>query len=279
VGRPARARGKRRAAEATHRKQGLLLDIRTVLDYPTLLIAKALAAMDATARILNLLDRWRHLPDYQLERRADIFFATYLVDFLADRQGVQVNPLLVPEFPVHIGTIYPHIPSNKSFKIDYVAFASDLSRAWFVELKTDSSSRRDKQNAYLEAAQQAGLPALLDGLLQIVAATEAKHKYCCLLRLLEQLTLVELPPDLNDALQSRHWASAVNGCLPRVKNVAPAIPVEVLFLQPVSNAPEEIGFVELADWLDGREAVADRFAASLRDWATVKAGQLTTGWS
>ena len=231
--------------------------------------------MESTTRILDLLDQWRHLPDYQLERRADIFFATYLVDFLADRQGVEVDSLLVPEFPVHIGTIYPHIPINNSFKIDYVAFASDRSKAWFVELKTDSSSRRDKQNAYLEAAQNAGIPALIDGLLQIVSATKAKHKYCCLLRLLERLSLVDLPSDLDDALASRHWDSAVNACLPSVKNVCPVIPVEVFFLQPVSTGPMEIGFEELASWLDGRDAVANRFAVSLRDWATVKAGQLT----
>ena len=231
--------------------------------------------MDATAKILDLLDQWRHLPDYQLERRADIFFATYLVDFLADREGVDVEPLLVPEFPVHIATIYPHIPINQSFKIDYVAFASDRSKAWFVELKTDSSSRRDKQNAYLKAAESAGMPALIDGLLKIVAATKAKHKYCCLLRLLERLSAVELPNDLDEALASRHWDSAVNACLPKVKNVCPPLPVDVLFLQPVSNGPMEIGFEELASWLDGRDAVADRFSASLRDWASVKAGHLT----
>ena len=234
--------------------------------------------MHATARILDLLDQWRHLPDYQLERRADIFFATYLVDFLADREGVEVEPFLVPEFPVHIGTIYPHIPINKSFKIDYVAFASDRSKAWFVELKTDSSSRRDKQNAYLKAAQNAGMPALINGLLQIAAATKAKHKYCCLLRLLERLLLVELPTDLDDALASKHWDSAVNACLPAVKNICPPLPVNVLFLQPVSNGPTEIGFDELASWLDGRDAVADRFALSLRNWASVKAGQLTHIW-
>lgn len=235
--------------------------------------------MDTVPRILDLLDEWRHLPDYQLERRADIFFAIHLAAFLGDRYGITVNPLLVPEFPVHIGTIYPHIPTNKSFKIDYVVFAEDLSRAWFVELKTDSSSRRDKQNAYLDAAQQVGLPALIDGILQIVAATKAKHKYCCLLRLLECLSLVELPDNLNEALKSHHWASAIDACLPHVVNTSPPIPLEVLFLQPVSTGPEEIGFSELADWLDKRDRTAQRFAKSLREWATVTAGRLTIGGS
>ncbi len=212
------------------------------------------------------------MPDYQLERRADIFFALHLPAFLSDREGFKVNPLMVPEFPVRIGTIYPHIPINKSFKIDYVAFAEDLSRAWFVELKTDASSRRDKQNAYLQAAQHVRVPALIDGVLKIVAATAAKHKYCCLLRLLERLSLVELPAELEGALQSSRWASAVDVCLPKVVITSPAMPVEVLFLQPVSTHPSEIGFDEFADWLEGRGEAAERFAASLREWATVKAG-------
>ena len=33
-------------------------------------------------RIFDLLDGWRHLPAYQLERRADIFFGLFLPDVL-----------------------------------------------------------------------------------------------------------------------------------------------------------------------------------------------------
>lgn len=31
-----------------------------------------------TERLFDLLDDWRNLPSYQLERRADIFFALHL---------------------------------------------------------------------------------------------------------------------------------------------------------------------------------------------------------
>jgi hypothetical protein len=30
------------------------------------------------SKLFHLLDNWRNLPSYQLERRADIFFALYL---------------------------------------------------------------------------------------------------------------------------------------------------------------------------------------------------------
>ena len=51
-------------------------------------------------RALGLLDTWRHLPAYQLERRADIFFALFLPDVLEEKFGVPISPVLIPEFPV-----------------------------------------------------------------------------------------------------------------------------------------------------------------------------------
>jgi len=32
--------------------------------------------------LFNRMDAWRHFPNYQLERRADIFFALYLPEVL-----------------------------------------------------------------------------------------------------------------------------------------------------------------------------------------------------
>ena len=46
--------------------------------------------------IFELLDKWRHLPDYQLERRADIYFAMFLPDVLEARYGPCE---IIPEFP------------------------------------------------------------------------------------------------------------------------------------------------------------------------------------
>ena len=39
--------------------------------------------MDRLEALFRNLDRWRHLPNYELERRADIFFSIYLVDLIA----------------------------------------------------------------------------------------------------------------------------------------------------------------------------------------------------
>ena len=108
--------------------------------------------------LFNRMDAWRHLPNYQLERRADIFFALYLPEVLEAKLRFAVGPELAPEFPVRIGTIYPNIPIDKSYKIDYVALSAAADKAVLVELKTEGLSRRPEQDKYLLAAQKVGLP-------------------------------------------------------------------------------------------------------------------------
>lgn len=230
--------------------------------------------MTTLSHVFDLMDQWRHLPDYQLERRADIFFAAYLPAFLSERSGNMVHPQLIPEFPVRIGTIYPHIPINKSNKIDYVAIAKDVSQCWLVELKTDIGSRRQKQDAYLKAAVKIGMPALIQGIVQIVEATQHKHKYCCLLRLLKQLQWIKLPDTLEAALQSRHWDSAVNNCLKDVTVTVPDMPMHILYIQPHTTQTDEVGFEELAEWLKKiGDETATRFAKSLKTWAQYQPGR------
>ena len=114
---------------------------------------------------------------------------------------------------------------------------------------------------------------MLDGLLQIVCASQHKRKYCCLLKLLRDHRLLELPPHLDDALASRRFASAVNACLPHVKIIAPDVSLHVIYLEPKTSRPEDIGFGELARWLQQQpDALAGRFAASLQTWASVLPG-------
>ena len=55
--------------------------------------------MHAIDPVFDLLDRWRHLPAYQLERRADVYFALYLPEVLEAVTGTPIDPRLVPELP------------------------------------------------------------------------------------------------------------------------------------------------------------------------------------
>jgi hypothetical protein len=52
-------------------------------------------------------------------------------------------------------------------EIDYLALSGDGLTPVLVELKTDVASRRAVQDEYLLAAQAAGLPVLLEGVLDL----------------------------------------------------------------------------------------------------------------
>jgi len=130
--------------------------------------------------IFDNMDAWRHLPAYQLERRADIFFSIYLPDLLFNKFCVKIEGV-IPEFPIRIGTIHPKLDINKSFKVDYLAKVKESNTIMFVELKTDQGFRRDKQDWYLERAKQVGLVELLEGVRKIFTATNSKKKYKYLL--------------------------------------------------------------------------------------------------
>jgi hypothetical protein len=135
--------------------------------------------------LFNLLDRWRLFPAYQLERRADIYFALYLPQVLEDELGKQSILKIIPEFPVRIGTIYPKTPINRSFKIDYLVVATE--KIYLIELKTDNYSRRKKQDEYLEKSAEVNISELLNGLIQIFKATNSKNKYYRLLKEFEEI--------------------------------------------------------------------------------------------
>ena len=80
-------------------------------DWQALTVASAtggcLLGIDMThpevASIFGLLDKWRNLPPYRIERRADIFFALLLPDVLnrhLSAPGIAIDPRVIPEFPL-----------------------------------------------------------------------------------------------------------------------------------------------------------------------------------
>jgi hypothetical protein len=59
--------------------------------------------MTSVDTVFDHMDRWRHLPAYQLERRADIFFSVYLAEVVQEVTGVPVSPSMIPELPLKRG--------------------------------------------------------------------------------------------------------------------------------------------------------------------------------
>jgi len=199
--------------------------------------------------LFNQLDHWHTFPNYQLERRADIFFAIHLPEILKRLRGIDVE-LIIPEFPVRIGTIYPAIETDKSYKIDYVVKVKNEARVVFIELKTDSGSRRDAQDAYLDASKAVGFRALLEGLGKIYRATTYKKKYRALIADLVNVGLVTFEKNCVT--------------VPSVEYES-----EVLYIQPRCRDGESgIGFDEIAEVLSTSvDPITIRFCQSLRLWA------------
>ncbi len=224
-------------------------------------------------KLFERMDEWRHLPSYQLERRADLFFSLYLSAALEKKFEKKFCEDLIPEFPVHVGTIYPDTPINRSFKIDYLALSSDGKLAAFVELKTDGKSRRLGQDRYLALSQQAGLEKLLAGLIQIFQATNSKRKYFHLLEHVERLGLIAIPEELRRIMSGQSLRGA--------KAAADAIAIEstvtecsVVYLQPSGEGKQVISFEEFRSTvLEHDDPGSRRFAQSLSEWSQVLAGR------
>lgn len=206
-------------------------------------------------QLFELLDKWRHFPNYQLERRVDIFFALYLSEIL-EIKNIRNITTIIPEFPVRIGEISKHTELNKSYKIDYVVI-HDCNKVLFVELKTDPKSRRKKQDDYLKSSKNIGFQKILNGLLKIYSATSSKMKYQALL---DELVICDV--------LSKY--SAQQYSVPER-----AYDEEIIFIQPTNESCDKnvITFHEIAHRLEGNGQTAKRFAESLIQWAEIKAGE------
>jgi len=224
--------------------------------------------------IFDRMDTWRHLPHYQLERRVDILFSLYIPEALESKLGFPVLNTLIPEFPVRIGTICPGITGDKSYKIDYLALSTSRVQPLFVELKTDQLSRSIDQDKYLRASRRVGLPRLLEGLLDIFRATTAKRKYFALLLHLQQMGLVEIPNALVE-IMSRPRLQGASEASKKVRILADGMESpRIVYIQPRGDHPrEEISFHKFAAVVQRHsDPVAQRFAQSLHEWASVQTG-------
>lgn len=222
---------------------------------------------DALHEVFALLDRWRHFPNYQLERRADIFFAVYLRSVLAHKVGVALHETIIPEFPLKRDLIWPDRPTSQSVKVDYVLFAEDLSRVFFAELKTDGNSRNDKQDHYLERASEIGFRTILGGVRDIVLATTSHQKYHHLVAALADLDFLSVPDDLQDHLYP-HPRPGLTKRLRQIE-VADANPtIEVWYVQPAGTEGDRcIDFATFASHVEKSEdPFSQLFAEHLRRW-------------
>lgn len=223
-------------------------------------------------RVFQNLDRWRHLPAYQLERRADIFFSLYLKDVVEDFLETPLEDAIIPELPLKRDIIWPESASNQSVKVDYALFSQDREVVYFVELKTDAGSRRDNQDHYLERAAELGFAPFVEGIRDILQYTTAHQKYHHLARMLGELGFLALPEELEDLIYPRPQRGLTK-MLEQITVTDLRPRIEVIYLQPEQTPGNRcIDFGLFASHVEKHEDDLSRlFAAYLRRW-TLPAG-------
>ena len=225
------------------------------------------ADMSQLEAVFANLDRWRHLPNYQLERRADIFFSVFLKGLMEEVTGVVLDDVIIPELPIKRDIVIPNPPMNRSFKLDYLLTARDRSRAYFVELKTDGASRNENQDWYLREARRLGIRAVMGGVCALMRRTEQPEKYHHLASSLARLGYVTMPTDLGEFLHPKRKAGLTERlAMVAVTDLDP--PVEVLYVQPTPRGDEAcVDFARFAEFVERHDDPLSRvFATHLRKW-------------
>ena len=232
--------------------------------------------MNIVTEVFERLDKWRNLPKYALERRADIFFAVYLKTALETKYETRLNEVIIPEFPIRKATIYPNIQGNSSVNVDYLAFSHDTKTVFLVELKTDIGSRRDVQDDYLEAAASIRFSEIVLGLVKIFQTTAKRRKYFHLFKMLEDAGVVELPNQLQAKISSQN-IRGVKALIGEVKIIAEMKESKVVYLQPTGEGKNVITFNEFGSYIEGfDDPFTQRFVESLKIWSETEAGDFET---
>lgn len=203
----------------------------------------------SSEQIFDRLEDWIQLPNYRAEPRVDIYIALLLPELLRKRYNQPVQTI-IPELPLRIGSL-DKSSSHKSFKVDFYVRLQDGTNL-FVEVKTDSRSRRKEQDEYLRQAVQVGMNSILDGIIKIYRATTYKKKYEHLLEKLIDTGLIQQDGD-NFSVTNDHD------------------PIITIFIQPQKSDNDDfsvIDFNELSEIaLSQDDPMMRRFSASLQRWA------------
>ena len=223
--------------------------------------------------LLCLLNKWRHFPAFPLEPRSETLFALFLPTVLRECKsvGVKVKPQIIPQFPLR------HDKSNQSDKVDFFALSEDGSRAFFIELKTDVSSRRRSQDDYLSNALNNTMCSILYDYSEISKSKNDKHarqKYFHMSYALSELGLFKLEDDLEETIYADHSGGVYDLIDATVMLASPTL--EVVYVQPRKSEEDKcdggrihyIYFDEFADCVENQGELGALFASNLRDWKT-----------
>ena len=221
------------------------------------------------------LDKWRHFPAFPLEARSEVFFALFLPTVLEHHFNVRIKPQVIPQFPLKQDSGDEGKDYNLSDKVDFFALSEDASKGFFVELKTDVSSRRDDQDKYLEDALDKCMPCILHDFKEMSKSRNdkrARQKYFHMTHALSELGLIRLA----DGLEERMYAAHSQGVYELIDDICilKSPKLEVVYVQPYESDKDKCGdkkfhyiyFKEFADIVESQGDMGGLFAGYLRKW-------------
>ena len=196
--------------------------------------------MKSIELVFDLLDEWREFPSYQLERRADIYFALLLPDIMKDFSEDCKNIKhrdIIPEFPLKNENSDDYRP----LRVDYVVFGSMF--VYLIELKTSTKSKRPTQDDNMKKAEAKGLAKVIEET-KVISQKSRSGKYKYFDKRLAELTD-------NDPMMSRT--------------------IKIVYIQPKKPEKSEniISFDDIIQTINKRKNNGDleiRFRESLAKW-------------
>lgn len=137
--------------------------------------------------IFNILIENKKFPNYQAERRIDIFINYFLEKILREYLGKSIE-YVCPEFPIK------KEGSNLSTKLDYLCKSED--EIIFVELKTDASSLKAEQAEIYLNCNWAKCKSDLQEIIKSVKNKTHLEKYNTLNTVINKINVSNENPDL-----------------------------------------------------------------------------------
>ena len=170
-------------------------------------------------KIFSLLNDWRKLPNYQLERRIDIFFGLFLEEILEllPLEKSQ-ETLIIPEFPINKRLLNKQNTYHRSIKVDYFIKSND--KIFLLELKTANNSILENQINKMLKAKELGIENLLNGIIEIYKSTKSKEKYKYLLnKLADNDLLTRIQEDYSVKIKQTEYPIEIIYIVPNKKYV------------------------------------------------------------
>ncbi len=221
--------------------------------------------------IFEKLTEYANYPDYQLERRLDIFFLIYLKEILTIK-GIDISDTFIfPEFPLlkkYENEFYDLEKSLASKRADYVVFSNQ--KMYIIELKTDMESINENQlNHYKNVAKKISVQTLINDVINIYEKTKSKvwKKYDIFLKdLAEKVKIIVFDEDKDKKFEKKKGYK-FNKEFSNYK-------VEIIYIIPYANkiikekldSKEYIEFDDIIKRLNNnKDVISENFIKILKD--------------